>query len=295
MKPVFESTKTVVLVDFSWILYAFGYSLIDMKSSKGEHTGAIFGVVRFIYRTLIQHPSYEVWFCKDGIPVNRIKEQGGYKGNRVHEGTYNVHNFDKFVMKMTCGNPRVKFFYNFDKEADDLMAQISIKLKEENPNLTVIVYTGDNDLLQLKPLGMIISRKVNNGKFIPLDEDYVIGKYGVPSKDLLRYRVLSGDQSDNIPNPLPRFPKKYKDILINEWKRTKSLTESVKHPDLLKYRERLEQAIPQIKSNIKMMNLCKYKKPENQFEPEELIPTPDLSLYERFEVKGMKDYFQPND
>tara|TARA_Y100000022_G_C13151419_1_gene329669 strand:- start:215 stop:844 length:630 start_codon:yes stop_codon:yes gene_type:complete len=79
-------------------------------------------------------------------------------------------------------------------EADDIMAYISTQLLKENEQ--AVVMSTDKDFLQLVDDTTIVwsptKKKLYNTKLVKEE-------FGIESKNLLLYRVLDGDKSDNIP------------------------------------------------------------------------------------------------
>lgn len=79
-------------------------------------------------------------------------------------------------------------------EADDVMAYITTNLLKENEQ--AVVMSTDKDFLQLINDKTIVwsptKKKLYNTKMVKEE-------YGIESKNLLLYRVLDGDKSDNIP------------------------------------------------------------------------------------------------
>jgi DNA polymerase-1 len=79
-------------------------------------------------------------------------------------------------------------------EADDVMAYITTNLLKEDEQ--AVVMSTDKDFLQLVDDKTIVwsptKKKIYNKKLVKEE-------YGIESKNLLLYRVLDGDTSDNIP------------------------------------------------------------------------------------------------
>ena len=79
-------------------------------------------------------------------------------------------------------------------EADDIMAYISTQLvKEEEQS---VLMSTDKDFLQLVDDTTIVYSPTKKKLY---NKELVKEEYGIESKNLLLYRVLDGDTSDNIP------------------------------------------------------------------------------------------------
>jgi DNA polymerase-1 len=94
---------------------------------------------------------------------------------------------------MLDGLPLTTMIYD-GVEADDIMAYISTKILKEDEQ--AVVMSTDKDFLQLIDDTTIVwsptKKKMYNTKMVKEE-------YGIESKNLLLYRVLDGDKSDNIP------------------------------------------------------------------------------------------------
>jgi DNA polymerase-1 len=79
-------------------------------------------------------------------------------------------------------------------EADDIMAYITTNILKEDEQ--AVIMSTDKDFLQLVNDTTIVwsptKKKMYNTKLVKEE-------YGIESKNLLLYRVLDGDKSDNIP------------------------------------------------------------------------------------------------
>ena len=99
-------------------------------------------------------------------------------------------------------------------EADDLIGSLAEKFKKE-PDLRIIVFTGDLDALQLVINGKVVveTPKKGVGETKIYDEEAVRERYGVPPGRLIDFKGLVGDPSDNIPGVPGVGPKTAADLL----------------------------------------------------------------------------------
>lgn len=84
-------------------------------------------------------------------------------------------------------------------EADDLIATLAVKFSKEK-DIKVIILTGDLDTLQLVENGKILVRTFKKGvsETMLYDEEAVRERYGLRPPQLIDYKALVGDTSDNI-------------------------------------------------------------------------------------------------
>jgi DNA polymerase-1 len=92
----------------------------------------------------------------------------------------------------------VPIFTAENYEADDVLGTLSAR--GSNEGLDVIIVTGDRDALQLVRPGI---RVLTSGRFfddtIIYDETKVQERYGVRPDQMIEYKALVGDTSDNVP------------------------------------------------------------------------------------------------
>ncbi len=85
-------------------------------------------------------------------------------------------------------------------EADDVIGTLAHQSKENYDNLDVIIVTGDQDALQLVNDSVKVFNMKNGTKEVTLmDEAAITSKYGFKPKQMIDYKALRGDPSDNIP------------------------------------------------------------------------------------------------
>lgn len=201
--------KTVVLADYRWILYrsAFRFNEFRVEEDDAEiMTGAIYGILEFAKTVIDAYDNLDIYFCLDGHPAYRESLLPSYKEKR-HEAdpkpeiasARRLH--DEPIKILSC-IPNVHFIQDQEREADDLMAIISFR--EKGKGNQPIIFTGDKDLLQLQQFGIDISKNIEDGHLLILNENYITAHkdFGVAPDELLFLRALDGDKSDEIPAAL---------------------------------------------------------------------------------------------
>ena len=124
---------------------------------------------------------------------------------------YNIMQDRDLIYCLAMLHPKVRVAYHPDQEADQVM--YTIAKKAERKGDSVVIYSGDDDMLQtLSPAVSIYRGKDKGVKKVITYESYLedprmIDKYKkVPVEKLPEYRSLVGDSSDNL-KVLHRFPK----------------------------------------------------------------------------------------
>lgn len=198
-----EPPKGLVLLDTSWLIYRGWFALrnlsVDLNGRK-KRVGHIFYPIKVVSSVLKRYPNHAVVFCEDRYPAKKHELYSEYKAGRP-EREFDVKKVSKFVTKLISNVPGVYFAVSEDEEADSVMATLAMRFQGEN-----FIFSGDTDMLQLADQpNIIISRNLEDGELEPWGSEYTKKKYGVDPLELLMYRAIRGDKSDNI-SGYTRFP-----------------------------------------------------------------------------------------
>lgn len=101
-------------------------------------------------------------------------------------------------------------------EADDLIGTLSVQALEriKNSEKEVIIVSGDRDMLQLVNSHVKVLAPITGiTSMILYDEEKVVEKYGIKSKQIIDYKALVGDASDNYPGVSGIGPKTAMELL----------------------------------------------------------------------------------
>jgi len=196
-----ESKKTkqprLILLDAHAILHRAYHALPDFASSKGEPTGALYGIATMLIK-IIQDlkPDYIVACFDLPQPTHRHEAYAEYKAGR--------HKADEELIAQIIRSRDVFAAFGvpmYDKpgfEADDILGTIVDKLKKES--IDIVIASGDMDTLQLvddKKVQVYTLKKGINDT-IMYDEEAVVSRFGFKPLLLPDYKGLRGDPSDNI-------------------------------------------------------------------------------------------------
>ena len=118
----------------------------------------------------------------------------------------------------------------FDKagfEADDIIGTIVEKFRTEK-NLKIIILSGDLDVLQLVENDKIVAQIIKTGltNFSIYNEEAVMQRYLLKPSQLVDYKGLVGDTSDNIPGVKGIGPKTAAELL-NDFKNIEGIFDSL--------------------------------------------------------------------
>src|SRR5205085_12067523 len=183
----------LILVDGSSYLYRAFHALPDLRTSRGEPTGAIRGVVAMLRRLVLDgNPDYfAVVFDAPGKTF-RDDVYPEYKATRqpmpdsLGQQIAPLHEFIRVHGWLLGMIDRV--------EAVDVI--VTLVCKAEAQGIDSLVSTGDKDLAQLVTPHVTLVNTMSNER---LDEAGVVAKFGVRADQVLDLLTLTGDSIDNIP------------------------------------------------------------------------------------------------
>ncbi len=194
-----KKREKLVLLDMHAILHRGYHALPDFVSTKGEPTGALYGLMALLFKLAKDlHPDYIVAAYDLPEETFRHKEYKEYKAGRAKTDDSLVAQIIRSRDLLDAfGIPR---FELAGFEADDIIGTISEEVKKRG-DTDVIIASGDMDTLQLvddKAVQVYTLRKGINDTVL-YDEKAVFERYGFKPEFLTDYKGLAGDKSDNIP------------------------------------------------------------------------------------------------
>src|SRR5262245_7937343 len=185
--------KTLLLVDGSSYLYRAFHALPELRSSKGEPTGAIYGVLNML-RKLAADYKAGARACVFDARSSDLRDDvySEYKANRTpmpDDLSAQVAPLREAVAALGWPVLVVE-----GVEADDVIATLAEQAKRDG--WRTVISTGDKDFAQLVDERVMLVNTMSNEK---LDVEGVKAKFGVPPEKFLDYLTLIGDAIDNIP------------------------------------------------------------------------------------------------
>jgi len=188
-----DPVKTLLLVDGSSYLYRAFHALPELRNSKGEPTGAIYGVLNML-RKLAADYKAAARACVFDAKGKTFRDEvyAEYKANRAampDDLSAQVEPLREAVAAL--GWPVLVID---GVEADDVIATLTEQAKRDG--WRTVISTGDKDFAQLVGEQVMLVNTMSNEK---LDIEGVKKKFGIPPEKFLDYLTLIGDAIDNIP------------------------------------------------------------------------------------------------
>lgn len=187
--------KKTLIIDGDNIFKA-GYHAINY-SHNGKHIGALFHVINTIRKQLDQNHYDKVilsWDGKDNL-VSRRKVYPEYKKNRRKNDSVDPLSFDfqRTRVKQYIEETFVRQIELDGCESDDIIAYYC----SISPDERKTIMSSDKDLMQL--IGDNVEQYSPNAKRYYRKNDRVkMEKIEIPVHNMLTYKLLMGDTSDNI-------------------------------------------------------------------------------------------------
>lgn len=194
--------KKLLVIDANSVIHRAYHALPPLSNEKGEATGAAYGFLLVFLRAVKElSPDFIAVAFDFPAPTNRHRKYKKYKAKRpkAPEDLYSQIPFVKDFLKAL----KVSFFEKEGFEADDLIGTIAQKAKKSQffPGIEIIIASGDKDMLQLvDSVTKVYLLRKGVKDIILYDKIKVKEKYGgLLPKQLVDYKALRGDPSDNIP------------------------------------------------------------------------------------------------
>jgi len=190
--------KKLVLVDGNALVHRgfHAFSRLNLTSPTGENTTAVYGFAVILLGILSKlKPDYIVVTFDTQAPTFRHEEYAEYKATRIkapQELYDQIPRIQELVEKFN-----IPVFLKEGFEADDIIGTLSAQAPKE---LDTYIATGDMDALQLVDKNVFVyAPRKGFSDMIVFDEDTVKHLKGLTPKQMIDYKGLRGDPSDNIP------------------------------------------------------------------------------------------------
>lgn len=193
-----SKTKKVVILDSHAIIHRAYHALPDFASSKGEATGALYGLSTMVFAIIKEFKPDYIYAAFDlPKPTYRHTVYADYKSGRKALDENLISQIKRSREVFQAFNIPILEKEGF--EADDVIGALAKQLGKEK-DMEVIIASGDMDTLQLVRGKKVKVYTLKKGikDTILYDEETVIDRYGFSPKQIPDYKGLRGDPSDNI-------------------------------------------------------------------------------------------------
>ncbi len=191
----------ILLVDGSSYFFRAFHALPPLTNSKGQPTGAIYGVVNMVKRLIKDYQPEHIAVVFDAKGKTfRNDWYPAYKAHRPPMPGELSSQFEPLVKLLEAMGLPLLIIEGV--EADDVIGTLANQASHQG--LPVVISTGDKDMAQLVNEHVTLINTMSNQT---LDAVGVKEKFGVAPSQMIDYLTLVGDTSDNVPGVTKCGPK----------------------------------------------------------------------------------------
>lgn len=245
-----KKLKKLVIIDGNALVHRSFHALpTSLKAKDGTLTNAVYGFSSFLLKALNElKPDYAVVAFDRKEKTFRHKAYSDYKATRVKAPDELYQQFP--LVKRVVNSLGILSLEKAGFEADDIIGTISQKASQEK-NIESIIITGDLDTLQLVSDNVKVytmSRGLSDS--VLYDKEKVRERYSLSPKQLIDFKSLRGDPSDNIPGVAGIGEKGAIDLLI-KFKNLNEVIKAAQNKDK-KIKERIARLIVEQEKEAKL-------------------------------------------
>jgi len=213
----------VILIDAHSLIYRAFFALPPMSTSDGRVTNAAYGFTSMLAIVLASRPEFAIAAFDLGKPTFRSQEYEEYKAGRRAMPEDLRPQIE--MVRTILGAFSIPIYGVEGFEADDVIGTLA-RIAEERGHAVTIV-SGDLDCLQLvtESVEALVPRRGITDTFV-YGPDQVRQRYGFEPPQLIDFKALRGDTSDNIPG-VPGVGDKTAAKLVQDYVSVEALLDRV--------------------------------------------------------------------
>jgi len=228
--------KKLVIIDTYALVHRSYHALPPLVSPEGVLVNGVYGFMLFFLKMINDlKPDYIVATFDMAAPTFRHEEYKEYKAKRVKMPDNFYEQIQ--VVKDLLNAFNVPILEKESYEADDIIGTITEKLKDKD--IQSFIVTGDLDTLQLitdKVFVYTLRRGIQDS--ITYDKEKVFERFQLEPEQLIDWKALRGDPSDNVPG-VPSIGEKTASTLIKEYGTLDNLYKKIKDEETIKASPRI--------------------------------------------------------
>ena len=213
----------MILIDAHSLIYRAFFALPPMSTSDGRVTNAVYGFTSMLAIVLASRPEFAIAAFDLGKPTFRSVEYKEYKAGRRAMPEDLRPQLE--MVREVLGAFSIPIYGVEGFEADDVIGTLA-RIAEERGHAVTIV-SGDLDCLQLvtESVEALVPRRGITDTFV-YGPDQVRQRYGFEPPQLVDFKALRGDTSDNIPG-VPGVGDKTAAKLVQDYVTVETLLDRV--------------------------------------------------------------------
>lgn len=213
----------LLILDGNSVLHRAYYALPDWRNRSGEATAGVYGFLSMMLKSIEElKPTHLAVVFDHPSPTFRHTMYVGYQTNREKDRQISEDIWGQIEkLREVCKALGVPVYQLSGFEADDLIGTIAKQCSMSTSsrfasNVQCSIITGDRDLMQLVNENVNLFMPVKGvTDAIIVDREKVKERLGVWPEQVIDYKALVGDGSDNYPGVTGIGPKGAIDLITN--------------------------------------------------------------------------------
>lgn len=213
-----------IIIDANAVLHRSFHALPPLSTKKGKLINAVYGFVTTLLKAIREFkPDYIAVAFDRKAPTFRHDQYEQYKAKRVKAPQ---EFYDQIPLAhQVLDALRIPVFEMDKYEADDIIGTMAAE--NEKKDVENIIVTGDMDTLQLiDDHTKVYTLRRGLSDTVTYDEDMVKQRYGLVPSQMIDFKAIAGDPSDNIPG-VKGIGEKGAIDLLKEYKTLEGIYEAI--------------------------------------------------------------------
>jgi len=284
----------LVLIDAHSLIYRAFFALPPMSTSDGQVTNAVYGFTSMLAIVLASRPEFAAAAFDLAAPTFRSKEYEEYKAGRRAMPDDLRPQIEKVREVLDAFSIPIYSLEGF--EADDVIGTLA-RIAEERGHAVTIV-SGDLDCLQLvtESVEALVPRRGITDTFM-YGPDQVRQRYGFEPAQLIDFKALRGDTSDNIPG-VPGVGDKTAAKLVQDFGSVEAILERVEELPEGRLKNNLKEHEEKVRLGKRMVTIVRDVPVELDLERSRWTRydyDKVRTVFDRFEFRQLLSRFPPPD
>ena len=219
VQPDIRKELSSILIIDGLNTFLRSFTMINHMNPDGHHIGGLTGFLKSVGYAIRMADPTKVVIVFDGVGGSSARRNlfPAYKANRNTSRMTNYSIFSSKDEEQESINNQISRLIQYLQclpvtvisidglEADDIIGYLANKFQKHESTQKVTIMSADKDFLQLVSDKVHCYSPTKKKIYTPKD---VLEEFGVSSNNFLNYKILMGDQSDNIPGITGLGPKK---------------------------------------------------------------------------------------
>ena len=219
VQPDIRKELSSILIIDGLNTFLRSFTMINHMNPDGHHIGGLTGFLKSVGYAIRMADPTKVVIVFDGVGGSSARRNlfPAYKANRNTSRMTNYSIFSSKDEEQESINNQISRLIQYLQclpvtvisidglEADDIIGYLANKFQKHEETARVTIMSADKDFLQLVSDKVHCYSPTKKKIYTPKD---VLEEFGVSSNNFLNYKILMGDQSDNIPGISGLGPKK---------------------------------------------------------------------------------------